>query len=134
MTKLIAVVILLAVLYGGWELFFYWEKVKNEQETQQKQAAAAIVVGEQLEGMPTQMEPSLKAAESQGATGLSNWLKAFGGSIKDPRKAWIELDYVLLLTRENPQEAKRIFADVKDRTLPNSPVWPRIQAMQKTYE
>jgi hypothetical protein len=134
MTKLIAVVILLAVLYGGWELFFYWEKVKNEQETQQKQAAAAIVVGEQLEGMPTQMEPSLKAAESQGATGLSNWLKAFGGSIKDPRKAWIELDYCLLISKENPAEAKRLFAEIKNRTPETSSVWPRIKKLEKAYE
>ena len=134
MTKLIAVVILLAVLYGGWELFFYWEKIKNEQEVQQKQAAAAIVVGEQLEGMPTQMESSLKAAESQGATGLGNWLKAYGSSIKDPRKAWIELDYCLLISKENPAEAKRLFAEIKSRTAESSPVWPRIKKLEKAYE
>jgi hypothetical protein len=134
MTKLIAVVILLAVLYGGWELFFYWEKIKNEQETQQKQAAAAIVVGEQLEGMPTQMESSLKAAESQGAAGLGNWLKAYGNSIKDPRKAWIELDYCLLISKENPAEAKRLFAEIKGRTPESSPVWPRIKKLEKAYE
>ena len=134
MTKLIAVVILLAVLYGGWELFFYWEKVKNEQEVQQKQAAAAIVAGEQLEGMPSQMEPMLKAAESQGAAGLRNWLKAYGPSIHDPRKAWIELDYCLLISRENPSEAKRLFAEVKSRTPESSPVWPRIKKLEKAYE
>ena len=134
MTKLIAVVILVAVLYGGWELFFYWEKVKNEQETQQKQAAAAIVAGEQLEGMPPQMEPMLKAAESQGAAGLRNWLKAYGASIHDPRKAWIELDYCLLISRENPAEAKRLFAEVKSRTPETSPVWPRIKKLEKAYE
>jgi len=54
--------------------------------------------------------------------------------VQDPRKAWIQLDYVLLLTRQNPQEAKRVFNEVKDRTLPNSPVWPRIQSMEKSYQ
>lgn len=134
MTKLIAVVILLAVLYGGWELFFYWEKVKNEEDTQKKHAAAAIVAGEQLEGMPSQMEPMLKAAESQGAEGLRNWLKAYGHSIHDPRKAWIELDYCLLISRENPAEAKRLFAEIKSRTPEASPVWPRIQKLEKAYQ
>src|SRR5204863_7389113 len=110
MTKLIAAAILLAMLYGGWELFFYWEKVKNEEEVQKKQQAAAIVAGEQLEGMPPQMEPTLKAAESHGAAGLRNWLKAYGPAIQDPRKAWIELDYCLLISRENPLEAKTLFA------------------------
>ena len=133
MTKLIAVVILLAVLYGGWELFFYWEKVKNEENTQKKQAAA-IVSGEQLEGMPPQMEPMLKAAESQGAEGLRNWLKVYGHSIHDPRKAWIELDYCLLISREDPAEAKRLFAGIKSRTPETSPVWPRIQKLEKAYE
>jgi hypothetical protein len=130
MTKLIAVVILLAVLYGGWELFFYWE---NEENTQKKQAAA-IVSGEQLEGMPPQMEPMLKAAESQGAEGLRNWLKVYGHSIHDPRKAWIELDYCLLISREDPAEAKRLFAGIKSRTPETSPVWPRIQKLEKAYE
>ena len=46
MTKLIAAfMIIVVVLYGGWELFLYWEKVKNEDETKQKQEAAAMVMG-----------------------------------------------------------------------------------------
>ena len=32
MTKVITVIIIVLVLWGGWELFFYWERVKNEQE------------------------------------------------------------------------------------------------------
>ena len=134
MTKLISAVILLAVLYGGWELFFYWERVKNEQETHKKEAAAAIVVGENLQGVPQPLESSLKAAEAQGAAGLRNWLKTYSRSIQDPRKAWIELDYCLLISRENPSEAKRLFAEVKNRTPGSSPVWPRIKKLENAYE
>ena len=134
MTKLIAAFIILVVLYGGWELFFYWEKVKNEEETQQKHAAAAVVVGEQLSGVPQPLEPTLKAAEAQGAAGLRNWLKTYGRSIQDPRKAWIELDYCVVISRDNPAEAKRIFGEVKKRTPETSPVWPRIKQLEKTYE
>ena len=134
MTKLIAALILLAVLFGAWELFFYWEKVKNEEETQKKQAAAAIVVGEQLPGMPSPLEPSLATARSQGAAALRNWLKTYGHSIQDPRKAWIELDYCVLISRADPSEARRLFAEVKNRTPDSSPVWPRIKQLEKTYQ
>lgn len=135
MTKLIAAAIVIACLYVGWELFLYWDKVKNEQETEEKQAAAAAnVIPESLPGLPQPLEQGLQAAQRQGAEGLGNFLKAYGQSIQDPRKAWIELDYCLLLSRENPAEARRIFAAVKARTPKTSPVWPRIQKLEKTYE
>ena len=134
MTKLIAALIIVAVLYGGWQLFFYWERVKNEEETQKKQAVAEAVLGDQLPGMPYQLDASLRAAQSQGATGLRNWLKAYGDKIQDPRKAWIQLDYCLAISREDPSEARRIFGEVKKRTQPTSPVWSRIKRLEKTYE
>ena len=134
MTKLISVAIIAVVLYGGWELYFYWERVKNEEENQKKQAAAAAVVGDQLSGMPYQLEASLRAAQAQGAAGMKNWLKTYGSKIQDPRKAWIELDYCLLISRANPAEARSIFAEVKNRTPESSPVWGRIKQLEKTYE
>ena len=134
MTKLIAALIIVAVLYGGWQLFFYWERVKNEEETEKKKAVAEAVMGDQLPGMPYQVDASLRAAQNQGAPGLKNWLKAYGDKIQDPRKAWIELDYCVAVSREDPSEARRVFAEVKNRTQPTSPVWPRIQRLQKTYE
>jgi hypothetical protein len=134
MTKLIAVLILLVVVFGGWELFFYWEKVKNEQEVQQKHAAAAVVTEDQLSGLPQPMESSLKAAEAQGAVGLGNWLKTYGRVVQDPRKAWIELDYCLLISKDNPSEARRLFAEVKNRTPESSPIWPRIKKLENAYE
>ncbi|HLH54342.1 MAG TPA: hypothetical protein VKY92_12075 [Verrucomicrobiae bacterium] len=134
MTKVIGAIIILGVLYGGWELFFYWERVKNEEVVQQKQAAAAVVVGESLEGVPQPLQASLATAEAQGAAALGNWLKVNDRLIQDPRKAWIQLDYCLLLSRENTAEAKRIFAEVKKRTPESSPVWPRIKKLENAYE
>jgi hypothetical protein len=75
MTKLIAIFIIIVVLFGGWHLFLYWEKVKNEEAVAQKQAAATIVSGNQLPGLPSQLEPTLEAAQKQGASGLRHWLK-----------------------------------------------------------
>ena len=92
MTKLIALLIVVAVLYGGWHLFLYWETVKNEKETAKKQAAASEVVPDQLPGMPQQLQASLQAAQKQGASALRGWLKSYAKIVQDPRKAWIELD------------------------------------------
>lgn len=134
MTKVISVLILAAALYGGWELFFYWEKVKNQEETQKKEEASEVTMGDSLPGMPYQLEPSLKAAQDRGAGGLKNWLDAYGTNVVDPRKAWIQLDYCILVSRENPAEARRVFAEVKARTAPTSPVWPRIKRLERTYQ
>jgi len=134
MTKIITVLIIVIVLYGGYSLFLYWEKVKNEEDTKEKQEAAAMVLGDQLPGVPYDLEQSLQSAEKQGAAGLKAWLKVNGQSIEDPRKAWIELDYCVAVAREDPSEARRVFAEVKERTPPSSPVWPRLKQLEKTYE
>jgi hypothetical protein len=134
MTKVIATLIVVAALVGGWELLKYWERVKDEDEFKQKQNAAAMVIGDQLPGLPWQLETSLQNARKQGATGLRNWLKAHSQSVEDPRKAWIELDYCIAVARQDTAEAKRVFAKVKERTPPSSPVWPRIKQLEKAYE
>ncbi|HVM46819.1 MAG TPA: hypothetical protein VMU04_02280 [Candidatus Acidoferrum sp.] len=134
MTKLIAAFIIILVLFGGWHLFHYWEKVRDEKETRQKQQAAAVVIGEQLPGMPDKLAPSLEAAKKQGAAGLRNWLKTYGRMVQDPRKAWIELDYCVLVSHEDLPEARRVFAEVKARTPESSPVWPRVKDLEKVYQ
>jgi ABC-type Na+ efflux pump permease subunit len=133
-SKIIAVAILALIAFGIWELFFYYERVKNQKEETQKQAASASVAGEQLEGLPSQLENSLRDAKQQGGAALGNWLKSYGHLVQDPRKAWVELDYCILIFRNSPAEARRIFASVKERTPPSSPVWPRIRQLEKTFE
>ncbi len=134
MTKWITILIIAAVLYGGWQLFLYYDRVKSEDEDAQKKAAVENVSPQQLPGMPYQLESSLEAAEKQGAAGLRNWLKTYGPSIQDPRKAWVQLDYCVEVSREDPAEARRVFAEVKSRTPDSSPVWKRIKQLEKTYE
>jgi hypothetical protein len=134
MTKLIAALIIVVVLYGGWHLFLYWDKVRTEDQTAQKQAAATAVDPRFLPGMPQQLQPALEAAEKQGAPALKSFLRTYDRNLQDPRKAWIELDYIVLLARDEPVEAKRLFAAVKERLSPASPVWSRIKQLEKTYE
>jgi hypothetical protein len=130
----IIILVVAAVGLGGWQLYDYWLKVQDEKVAAEKEAAAKVVDPNALPGLPGELWESLQAAEKNGGTSLGGWLKLYGAKVQDPRKAWVELDYVVMITRDNPKEARRIFGEVKDRTQPNSPVWPRIQGMEKTYE
>ena len=105
------------------------EEIKRKEE-----AAQVITSDDQLGGLPYQLDPSLRAAKTQGLIGLRNWLKTYGNAVKDPRKAWLQLDYCEMVSRTDVAEAKRVFKEVKDRTKPTSPVWPRILKLEKTYE
>ena len=133
-TKLISALVIALVIFGGWGLFKYWETFENNKQAEIKAAAARNVTPEQLPGMPYELQASLDAAEKQGPAALQNWLRNYSRLLQDPRKAWIELDYCVMVSRNDPSEARRIFEAVKERTTPASPVWPRIQDLQKTYE
>jgi hypothetical protein len=132
MTKLISALIAVAVIFIGYQLFSYWQKMKKEEETGIVEKAATPLRGDQLQGMPYQMEASLNQAQQKGPEVFRQWLKTYGPQIQDPRKAWIELDFCLAILRDNPAEARRIFADVKTRTGPTSPVWPRVKDLDQT--
>jgi hypothetical protein len=133
MTKVIAALMVVGVLYAGWELFFYWERVQNDRETEQK-AQSAVVNPQSLPGMPYTLEGALSAAQSQGTEALANFIKTYSADLKDPRKAWIQLDYCQMLSREDTEDAKKLFDEIKARTPHNSPVWPRIRQLEKTYD
>src|SRR5215471_17482136 len=111
-TKLIAALIIALVALGCWGLWTYWDKFEENQKQAEREAAAKIVHPEQLPGMPGELQESLNAAQKQGAAALRNWLVTHDRALQDPRKAWIELDYCMLLSKEDPNEAKRVFAAV----------------------
>jgi hypothetical protein len=135
MTKLIAIVIIAVVLFGGWQLFLYWDKVNHEKEVADKNAASSVITsGQQLGGLPQPLENSLAAAQKAGPTAFANWIKTYGATIPDPRKAWIQLDYCVAVARDNPAEARRVYAEVKSRVSPSSPVYPRVKQLEGTYE
>ncbi len=133
MKIVIAILIVVGLLFGAWKTWEYWDKVSKQKETE-AEAEAAVLDSSQLPGMPYQLESSLQAARQQGAKGLRKWLDAYRYLVKDPRLAAIELEYVVVLSREDPAEARRVFAKVKERVPPNSPLQPRIKALEKNYE
>ena len=136
MTKLLGILIIVLVIWGGYELFELWDRYGTETDLKAKQAEEASHFSPQsLPGMPSyQLEDAYKKAQDNGAKGIRNWLKAYGDKVQDPRKAWIELDYVVAISREDPVEAKKVFDDVKARTPPTSKVYPRIKELEKTYD
>lgn len=133
-TKLIAALVIALVLFGGYELVQYYATFQNEKAAREKEAAAKIVNGDSLPGMPYELQQSLAAAQSAGPKAFSNWLATYGRSVQDPRLAWIQLDYVVAISHDNPAEAKKVFAAVKERTPPSSPVYPRVRELARTYE
>ncbi|HEY6166590.1 MAG TPA: hypothetical protein VI454_01030 [Verrucomicrobiae bacterium] len=142
--KIIAVLALVALAYGGYYLFNYYG-VFEKKETAEQQAAAAVANGtplptdpnapaEVVPGLPQRLETSLRNAYAGGATSLGKWLKTNRNYVADPRLASIELDYAALLARTDPAAARKVFLAVKARTPQNSPVNGRVKKLEAAYQ
>ena len=132
---LISVVVVIALAVGAWNLYQYWGNYSDEKAQAQKQAEAATAIDPHtLAGLPPKLEDSLTKATARGVAGYRDWLKAYRKNTEDPRLAWIELDYALLLAQTSPAEAKKVFAEVKTRLSPTSPVYPRVKQLERTFE
>lgn len=131
MSKLYGILIVLLLIYGGYKLILYWDKVSREKDNPKVE-----LTGDVLPGMASKLTQSYQQAVKGGAPVIKKWLEQNANSpdLQDPRKAWIQLDYVVLLGREGQfAEAKRLFAEVKARVEASSPVFPRIQKLAATY-
>jgi hypothetical protein len=140
MTKtLLSIAIIALLAFGGYKAWQVWESYAKDKDLAQQEAeAVSKIVPEQLPGMPSAWEQGYQkayaAAQAGDLTMLRAWLKAYGQQVDDPRRAWIELDYMVMISKEDPQEAKAIFDTVRDRTPQESPVYPRVKQLAKTYE
>ena len=137
MKVVISILVILFVGVGAFKLWEYWDRVSQEKETTQKAADGSDIQEYQLPGMASyELEQRYNKAKQNGAAAMKEFLDAYRDAPKfgDPRKAWIELNYAVLITSSDPVEAKKIFLDVKQRTPTNSIIYPRIRAMSKTYE
>ena len=135
MTKLMVILAIAIALFVGWKIFIYYDELAHDEYVAKKDAAAATITsGDQLQGLPSPLEPSLKSAQSQGTAAFGIWLKANGKNVQEPRKTWIELDYCTALARERPGEARSLYKEIKARTAQTSLVWPRIKSLEKTFE
>lgn len=135
MKALISVLIVAIVGFVGFRLFEHWESVKERRVLEDKAARGADIDPEKLQGLPGQLTQKYQEVKSN-----PKHLGLFIESIRklqgvgDPRLAWIELDYVVMISATDPLEAKRVFQAVKKRTPADSPIYPRIRSLEKNYE
>ena len=133
MTKLIWALIIAAVAFVGYRVYLHWAKIHEEREGK-KEVPVVAVSGDSLPGMPAHLDAGCRAARDKSPAAFRAWFNANEKQLSDPRKAWIELDLCVAIRRDNPAEAKEIFARVKKRVPPSSPVWPRMKELEKAFE
>ena len=139
MNKFITVLLIAGALWGIWQLReMYMEKKRENPEiynfNEDEPSGPPKVDPRTLKGLHYSLETPLNNAKARGADGMKQFLNQYRNAIRDPRLAWIELDYVVLLATKDPAQARAVFAQVKNRTPTNSPVYPRIEKLSKTYE
>ena len=136
MKALISIVLILLALWLARTLYLTYQTVEKHQNSveQGPSTPAPAAPTSNLPGLPATLEPSLAAAESRGALGLRDWLARYRDQVRDPRLAAIELDYVVLISHQDPTEARRIFDEVKGRTPTFSPIYDRVKKLERTFQ
>ena len=136
MKIVIALIILLVVGFLGYSLWDQWREANEQKRASREAATGANIDPKKLPGLPFQLEPKLEEAQRGGLPKFKAFIDGVKQmkDVKDPRLAWIELDYVVMLSYSNPVEAKKLFWEIKRRTPENSPIYPRIRTLEKTYE
>jgi len=137
MKALIAIFFALVGVYLFMELVGFYRRTAEQQNGHSSYPSAEITstpTGDSLPGLPPFLETSLVQAQQQGAEELGKWLKSWSKQVQDPRLAWIELDYLVLLNLKDHKAARERFLQIKARTVPGSPVFDRIKKLDSAYE
>lgn len=131
--KFVLLFLLVATVgFGVYRISLIYRSIPSDESTREK--AAPVVTDESLPALTPPLEASLAAATQAGPQALCQWLVQHGGWIPEPRLSGIQLDYAQMLVRSNPAEARRLYAAVKARTPPNSPLAPRLKQLSRTFE
>ena len=139
MKALIAIFVALVGVYLFMQLVGFYNRTAGPDggpipNTSHTESAPPAITGESLPGLPPYLETSLSQAQQQGVEELGKWLKSWSKQVQDPRLAWIELDYIVLLNLKDHKAARERFHQVKARISPGSPVFERIQKLDSAYE
>ena len=136
MRQFLGLLLIVGLLWVGHKILNYYKTIEAKAaHTPAEQAAVPNAANPaSLPGMPSELEAPLQVVMQEGHKSLRRWLDYYRPRLADPRLAWIELDYVTLVSAVDPETARQAFQAVKARTPTNSPVYPRIRQLQKTYE
>ena len=134
MKVVIAIIIVVLLGFGGYKVWEYW--TQTEKDKSLTGGTPTQVQPESLPGLPSQLEPRLQDAQKRGPDAFEEFIDSIKKSplVKDPRLAWIELDYVVMVASKDPAEAKRVFRKVKERVPADSPVYQRVQFLAPTFQ
>ena len=116
------------------QLLDSYQSAKEQEWAENFSGATTPSQPENLPGLPVSLELALEAARKNGAAGIGDFLNRYRYTIRDPRLAEIELDYVVLMNHKNPAEARRVFRFVQQRTRSSSPLYERVKKLEKTYQ
>jgi hypothetical protein len=135
MKNVIVILLIVGAAFGTWRYYKNSESAAPAaaEASSSPSASTGPLTEEQLPRMHEELESSLNTARQRGAYGLKQWLAAYGNSVRDPRLAWIQLDYVILVSQSNLGEARRVFDLVKKRVPETSVIYSRIKKMEPSY-
>ncbi len=133
MSKVIGVAILLLLGFAGWRFAAYYREVNRQIEERNNHWEQTSAPAESSRMSPA-LESSLAAAKTRGASEFKKWIRQYRQYVREPRLSEIELDYVIIVGRSDPVEARRVFAAVRKRNGKSSPLAARIQKLAKTYQ
>jgi hypothetical protein len=131
MRHVLTILLALGLLWVGVKFRNYFSRRMAEEQA--KVEGPARTAPGKLPGLSPDLEPSLEAAKKRGADGLREWLRQHRSEVEDPRLADIDLDYVVLVGRSKPEEARRVLDAIRARITPTSPVYKRLQQLDKAY-
>ena len=135
---LITVAIIAGVWYVGDAIMDKYRSVQTQSGNSPAQSttapAPAPASAGPLPGMPDRLQASLDAAQSQGPAAMKRWLDANAKHVQDPALGNIELEYAVMVSRQNFAGAREIYRKVKARTPANSPLQPKLKRLAATYE
>jgi hypothetical protein len=132
MRQVLTVVLVAALVWLGWK-FSHYAKDRIGDDKVQTDSENAPAPGK-MRGMAASLEPALEEAKRNGPEALRRWLQQHTDDVRDPRLTDIELDYVVLVGRSTPAEARRVLNDIKSRIKPTSPAYKRFQQLDKAYQ
>ena len=129
MKAIISILIIIGAFWVAKQLILEYKTVeKTTQRDSGPPAPSAPADG--LEGMPANFQPSLDTAEKAGADALKAWLDKYGTYLRDPKLASIQMDYAVMVARQDVREARRVVEELKGRIRPGSPVYDRLKKIE----
>ena len=131
MRKVMGILLLAAAVFAGFKFYEYIQRSIAENE-KRPDAETQWAPGK-IPGLPARLEDSLTEAKQQGPDGLRRWLARYRLEVQDPRLTEIDLDYVVLIGRSDPKEARRILNAIGQRIPPDSPVYERYEQLNRVY-